>query len=137
MIVVADTNIIIRTVFTEDTPQQSEAVAEILEAADAVVVPLVAFCEAVWVFKSLYGFARADIAEMLRLILSISNVIADSDAVLAGLQMFEEGGDFEDGVIQYTGFQKAGKSAVFVSFDRKAVQRFTRRGIATIIPGTK
>ena len=137
MIVVADTNIIIRAVFTEDTPQQSEAVAEILEAADVVVVPLVAFCEAVWVFKSLYGFARADIAEMLRLILSISNVIADSDAVLAGLQMFEEGGDFEDGVIQYTGFQKAGKSAVFVSFDRKAVQRFTRRGIATIIPGTK
>lgn len=137
MIVVADTNIIIRAVFTEDTPQQSEAVAEILEAADAVVVPLVAFCEAVWVFKSLYGFARADIAEMLRLILSISNVIADSDAVLAGLKMFEEGGDFEDGVIQYTGFQKAGKSAVFVSFDRKAVQRFTRRGIATIIPGTQ
>ena len=37
MIVVADTNIIIRAVFTEDTPQQSEAVAEILEAADAVV----------------------------------------------------------------------------------------------------
>lgn len=135
MIVVADTNAIVRAVFTEDDPKQSKAVLEILKVADAVVVPLVAFCEAVWVFKSVYNFAKKDIVEMLRLILDVSNVIADSDAVQAGLQMLEEGGDFEDGVIQYTGFQKAGKSAVFVSFDKKAVQRFTRRGIATIIPG--
>ena len=135
MIVVADTNVVIRAVFTKDTPEQSREVFALLRQAEAFIVTTVSFCEAVWVFEYVYRFERAYISKMIRKILEISNIVADTEAVLAGLQMYDSGGDFADGVIQHVGFRSAGKPAVFASFDKNAVKRLTRRGVATIIPG--
>lgn len=134
MIVIADSSLVIRTTFTADSPKQSQEVAEFLEKADAVVIPTVAFCEAVLVLEKHYRLSKAYVAKMLRLTLKISNVIVDADAVLAGVQMLECGGEFEDGVIQYTGSQMAAGKAVFASLDGNAVRRFLHQGVATTIP---
>lgn len=133
MNVIADASIIIRSLFTADAPEQSQEVADFLEKADTIVVPMVALCEAVAVLEKNYQLSKQHIAKMLRLTLQISSVVTDADAVLAGIRMLEDGGDFEDGVIQYTGAQKATK-AVFVSLDSCAVRRLSRQGIATAIP---
>ena len=136
MIVVADTNVVVRAVFTKDTPEQSMEVFALLKKADAFIVTTVSFCEAVWVFEYVYKLEQEYVLKMLRRILEIENIIADFDAVRAGLQMLEDGGDFADGVIQHLGFRMAGgREAAFASFDRKAAKRLARRGVATIIPG--
>ncbi len=56
------------------------------------------------------------------------------DVVLSGLRMLDDGGDFADGVVQYTGSQLADGPASYASFDQAAVRRFSARGIAAMIP---
>ncbi|MBR5950397.1 MAG: hypothetical protein IKZ87_03080 [Actinomycetaceae bacterium] len=136
MIVIADSSVIVRMVFTADNPRQSEEVGVFLQKAAAVVIPTVALCEAVSVLEGSYKLSKGYIAKMLRLLLRISTVIVDADAVLAGVQVIEDGGDFEDGVIQYTGRQMSEGKAVFASLDSNAVRRFIHRGIASTIPCT-
>jgi hypothetical protein len=49
--------------------------------------------------------------------------------------MLEKGGDFADGVNEYTGRIMARGAVVFASFDKDAVQILTERGISAMIPG--
>ena len=61
MIVVADTNVILRVIVTLDASQQTEAAITLFEQADEVVIPPTALCEAVWVLHSAYGRDRVSI----------------------------------------------------------------------------
>ena len=134
MIVVADTNIMVRTIVTTDNPQQSKAAFALLKKADKVIVPLVALCETVWVLRSVYKRNRNAIALSIRAIVQTPKIITEHDAVAAGLRMLDDGGDFADGVIQHTGARLAGAPCTYASFDRTAIKRFAARGIAALLP---
>lgn len=62
------------------------------------------------------------------------HAVTDEGAVLAGLRIAEDGGDFADGVIQHVGSVHAGAPSVFLSFDAEAVKLLTMRGVAAVSP---
>ena len=51
MIVVADTNVILRTVITDDDEEQTARAMAFLEKADKIIVPVVVFCEVAWFLR--------------------------------------------------------------------------------------
>lgn len=132
MIVVADTNIVLRLIAAVDDFEQKKAAFQLFKKAEKFVIPVMVFCEYCWVLRK--EMSRQAIAESIRMILHYENVVTDAVAVRAGLRMLDAGGDFADGVIQHTGSQQAGAPSVFASFDRKAVRLLEEQGFATLVP---
>lgn len=132
MITVADTNVIVRIFAKAGNHQQVIAAKNLIRNTKKLVVPTVVFCELVWVLQA--EKSKKDIARDIRLLMQLQNIVVSDDEVLAGLRMLDDGGDFTDGVAQYTGSQLAGAPSTFVSFDQGAVSRLAARGIAAMIP---
>lgn len=126
-----DTNVILRLLVRDDARQTAIAAGE-LENAEAVILSLVALCEAAWVMERTYRFSRAVVAERLRNLIEAPTVECDRSEVEAGLAMLDVGGDFADGVIARLGRSKG--ADVFVSFDRKAVKRLVALGENARLP---
>jgi predicted nucleic-acid-binding protein len=114
----ADTNILVRVIVRDDLAQ-AEIALKLLERADAVFIPLPSLCEFAWVLERTYGLSRALISASIQKIVQRGNVETDARMVSAGLRVFDEGGDFADGVIAAAGVAMG--ADVFVSFDRRAV----------------
>jgi predicted nucleic-acid-binding protein len=123
--IVADTNLLVRAAVGDD-PVQSPLARQALAEADGVAVTLPALCELAWVLRSYYRSSRENIAAAIRAAVLPPTVQTDREAVLAGLAMLDAGGDFADGVIDAEGRRLGGE--VFVSFDRKAVERLESLG---------
>ncbi len=135
MIFIADTNILAR-LFLKDNAAQHAAAVRLLRDATKIVVPVVVFCELVWVLSSRTHpkMGRKEIADSIRFVLNLNNLVTEDDAVLAGLRMLDAGGDFADGIVQYTGSQLVNEPATYASFDQEAVSRLSARGLAAMIP---
>jgi predicted nucleic-acid-binding protein len=133
MIIIADTNILARIV-TKDDESQFEAAQRTFLSSTKIVVPVVVFCELTWLLRSSYKCDGKFIATAIRGILANSKIVTEDDAVLAGLRILDDGGDFADGVVQYTGSLLAGGPSTFASFDQGAVSRLAARGVAAMIP---
>lgn len=125
MKITADANVLLRAIVDDDEAQSARAV-QVLEQADMVAISLHSLCELVCVLRSRYDVSRADVAAAIRALLNTGNVTVNRPAVEAGLDLFEAGGDFADGVIAYDGTWLG--SEVFVSFDKKAVSLLTKLG---------
>ena len=125
MKIVADTNVLVRAVVRDDL-KQARAAAKILKDAELIAVTMPCLCEFVWVLQRVYGFERAEITAAIEALIDSGNVVVNRPAVEAGLAVFDDGGDFADGVIAHEGGWLGGET--FVSFDRKAVSLLARRG---------
>jgi predicted nucleic-acid-binding protein len=134
--VIADTNVLLRFLCQSEADKaQNEAVARLFNEADEIIIPTPVFCELVWVLSSLYKLSREKIASVIHMLLnSDTKLNIREDEVEAGLNMLQAGGDFADGVIAYTGSTMARGHTVFVSFDKKAVQRLNELGVAALSP---
>ena len=84
MIVVADTNVILRTVITDDDEEQTARAMAFLEKADKIIVPVVVFCEVAWFLRQRYKCQKGFVSAALRVILNAEHVVTDEEAVLAG-----------------------------------------------------
>ena len=122
MKIIADTNLLLRFVVSDD-PVQYNLALEILEKAESVVVTNVALCELAWVLRSRYGASRENIAATIIRLRETRNIVLDNAAADAGLSVLEAGADFADGVIDYEGRWLGGET--FVSFDKEAVSALT------------
>jgi predicted nucleic-acid-binding protein len=109
----------------DDQAQQQIAI-ETLSSAELVAISVQSFCEFAWVLDRAYKTARADVADAIRRLLGMGNVVVNRPAVEAGLRVLEAGGDFTDGVIAYDGNWLGGDT--FVSFDKRAVSLIARQG---------
>jgi predicted nucleic-acid-binding protein len=127
----ADTNSLVRAV-VDDDPVQGRLARDALAGADIVALTLPALCEFVRVLARGYHLSGPDIHEAVRRLISADNVAVDRAAAEAGLAMLAAGGDFADGVIAHEGAWLGGE--VFLSFDRKAVDRLQANGIAARLP---
>ena len=125
MTITPDTNVLVR-IMTDDDPDQVPAARQALADADAVIVTTPTLCELVWVLSRSYRLGSARIADTIRALRSVDNVVIDHAAVDAGLAMLEAGGDFADGAIALEGSRHG--DATFLSFDRKAVRLLTAQG---------
>jgi predicted nucleic-acid-binding protein len=73
-----------------------------------------------------YKHPADEIAAAVRRLVDGGNVVMNRQAVQAGLELLEAGGDFADGVIAYEGSWLGAET--FISFDRNAVKLMTARG---------
>jgi predicted nucleic-acid-binding protein len=125
MKITADTNLLVRAV-VGDNAQQSKAAQTALKNADVVALAIPALCELVWVLSQGYKIPTGDIAEAIRRLMNVANVVVNRPAAEAGLALLEAGRDFADGVIAYEG-SWLGADA-FVSFGKKAVKLIEAHG---------
>ena len=125
MNITVDTNILVRAVVRDDE-RQARTASKLLKEADLIAVSLPCLCEFVWVLRRVYNFGQQDVSAALEALLNASNVAVNRPAVDAGLSVFNEGGDFADGLIAYEGNWLGGET--FVSFDKKAVSLVAKQG---------
>jgi len=128
MILVLDTNVLARFLIGDDQAQEEKAQA-IFAKAKKIIIPTIVFCELYWVMSAVYKQPGNVIASAMRGVLNIGNVEAKTDEIEAGLKMIDDGGDFADGVIAYTGGVMAGEPSSFVSFDKQAVRKLSSNGL--------
>lgn len=119
MKVTLDTNVLVRLV-TQDDPAQAAVALRVLKKAAVIAVPTPALCELVWVLLRGYRYTAAQAAHAVRTVLDVRQVVCNTPAVLAGLAMLEQGGDFADGAIAFEGELLGGSE--FLSFDQQAVK---------------
>ncbi len=118
-----DTNVLVRYLAQDDKAQSARATA-LIEKECSVATPgyvgLVVLVEVVWVSEICYGATRIDIAEIVRRILSIRQlVVQEAETTWKALRQFESGrADFADCLIERTA-TAAGCEKV-MTFDRKA-----------------
>jgi predicted nucleic-acid-binding protein len=137
--VVVDTNVIARVVMDDDCAQ-SVIACNALASASLVIVPTYVFCELVWVMRSIKTdtgerrYSDRAIATGIRRFSEFDHLVIATDEVAAGLQMLDAGGDFADGVIEYTGRSLARNAATtFLSFDKNAVSILAKRGLSALL----
>lgn len=127
MRITADTNLLVRIIVRDDHGQAEKAL-HLLSDAEVVFIPPTCLCELVWVLGSTYQLTRDELASSVRAVIDRENVSIDVPTTAAGLRVLEAGGDFADGAIAAAG--AAMGSEIFVSFDRKAIARIAKMGIA-------
>lgn len=127
MRIIADTNVLVRSVVRDDADQALVADAALRDAS-LIVVTVPCLCEFAWVLRKTYGLQRSDISAAIHALHAASNVEMNRPAVEAGLSQLDAGGDFADGAISHEGEWLGGE--IFVSFDRKAVTRLKAQGKA-------
>lgn len=86
-------------------------------------------CEFMWVLRRNERRSRSEVVLALRVLTQQRRVAMDREAVEAGIQLLEAGGDFTDAVGAYEG-KKLG-ATVFVTFDGDAAELLARSGIET------
>jgi predicted nucleic-acid-binding protein len=136
---ILDTNVLVRLVL-DDNSHQSDVAFEVVESATSIIVPTLVFCEFVWVLRTIRNsaggkkYSRKMIAESIRNFIEFDHVSIADDEVEAGLKMLETGGDFADGVIEYTGRALAHNAATtFFSFDKNAVGTLAKSGLSALL----
>jgi predicted nucleic-acid-binding protein len=117
-----DTNVLAR--FFIDDGKDAEAAKQHPAAAAAlaerVLVSVTVLLEFEWVMRGFYGMLRADIARVMRALVSIENVsIEDRGSVLVALDAFAQGLDFADAMH----LARSSRASTFLTFDRRLAKR--------------
>jgi predicted nucleic-acid-binding protein len=90
-----DTNVLVRALVRDD-PSQS-ARAEALLSQHEIFIPVTVMLELEWVLRSRYAYAPKLVAQALKMIAALDNVvIGERVAVLAAAARVTEGWDFAD-----------------------------------------
>jgi predicted nucleic-acid-binding protein len=117
-----DTNVLVRYIVRDDA-RQTAAATKLIESACTAdspgIVTLIALCELVWVLDRGYHYRRAQIALVLRRILSAEDLhVERSELAWQVLNDYEQGkADFADYLIGLTG--KLEKAEATYTFDRR------------------
>lgn len=118
-----DTNVLVRYIAQDDAAQSARATSFIEKECSATTpgfVGLVVLVEVVWVSESNYGAARQEVAEIVRRILSIKQlVVQDAETAWKALRLFESSkADFADCLVARSAIAAGCKSVV--TFDKQA-----------------
>ena len=120
-----DTNVIVRYI-AQDHAAQSARATRLIErecsAASPGFVALVVLVETVWVSESLYRATREEVAQILRRLLSIRQLVVESAEVAwKALRTFETArADFADCLIHHIALSQGCERVV--TFDRQAAK---------------
>jgi predicted nucleic-acid-binding protein len=138
MKVVVDTNILARLLLEPEnaTDEEQRAIAEkLFRQFNSIIIPTHVFCELSWILNSRNKFTKDEIYGAFQHFLKTAKIVFREDEVNAGMLMLEKGGDFADGINEYSGRMMAHGESVFATFDKDAVKLLSERGIAAMIPG--
>ena len=96
-----DTNVLVRYVVQDDSAQLAAAkrlIGRLVTEGRSLFVPVTVALELEWVLRSSYGYAKADVVEVLAGLLSAAELVFESErAMEVTLQLYREGlADFAD-----------------------------------------
>ena len=112
-----DTNVVVRFL-TGDDPTQASRAKAVIDAGD-VFVGTTVLLETEWVLRSVYGFAREDVARALGALAGLPGVSVASPALLGeALQRTVSGMDFADAL--HLG--AAERCEAMLTFDRRFIE---------------
>jgi predicted nucleic-acid-binding protein len=120
-----DTNVLAR-LFVDDDPAQAVAARRFFvdrcTPEEPGFVDRVALCELVWVLSGVYGYGRAEIADVIdRLLASRDIKLEDDDVVSSASTTYRKGGiGFADALIG--GVNRARGCSGTATFDRRAAK---------------
>ena len=119
-----DTNILVRHI-TQDDPRQSKKATKLIESLSADnlgFVSLVVLVELNWVLEKAYGLSRADISDVMDVLLRSREIVVErADVVIQAVRAFRvSSADFPDCLI--TGLSKAAGADGVLTFDAKAAK---------------
>lgn len=120
-----DTNVLVRYIAQDDTGQSKRAsrfIEDECNAATPGFISLVVLVELVWVSESCYGATPTEVANMVRRILGIRQLVVQAaEVVWKALRLFESSkADFADALVECLA-RAAGCSAV-MTFDKAAAK---------------
>jgi predicted nucleic-acid-binding protein len=116
-----DTNVVIRFLTGDDTPQHRRAVA--LFAEHTIWLAKTVLLESEWVLRSAFGFEAAEIARAFHGLIRLPDVrCEDFSAVSAAVAALEKGMDFAD-ALHFVSSREASIEEGFASFDARFVKR--------------
>ena len=118
-----DTNVLVRYIAQDDATQSRRATSFIEKECNEATpgfVGLVVLVEVVWVSESSYGATREEVADIVRRILSIRQlVVQDAETAWKALRLFESSkADFADCLVANSAGAAGCKSVV--TFDKQA-----------------
>ena len=112
-----DTNVVVRFL-TGDDPTQASRAKAVIDAGD-VFVGTTVLLETEWVLRSVYGFAREDVARALGALAGLPGVSVESPVLLGeALQRTVSGMDFADAL--HLG--AAERCEAMLTFDRRFIE---------------
>ena len=112
-----DTNVVVRFL-TGDDPTQASRAKAVIDAGD-VFVGTTVLLETEWVLRSVYGFAREDVARALGALAGLPGVSVESPGLLGeALQRTVSGMDFADAL--HLG--AAERCEAMLTFDRRFIE---------------
>lgn len=119
------TNVLVRYIAQDDAAQSARATKFVEKECDASTpgfIGLVVLVEVVWVSESCYGATRREVAEIVRRLLGVKQlVVQDAEIAWKALRLFESSkADFADCLIERTA-HTAGCERV-VTFDKHAAR---------------
>ena len=81
MKVTLDTNVLVRLATQDDAAQAAKAL-QVLQNATLIAVPTPALCELVWVLLRGYRYTPAQVAQAVRTLIQVRNVVCHTPTVL-------------------------------------------------------
>jgi predicted nucleic-acid-binding protein len=117
-----DTNILARLV-TNDDPVQARQAAALIDAGNALFVPLTVTLELEWVLRGAYALDRPAIVRSFEALLSVRNVRFEKQSdIQRALQYYQSGFDFAD-ALHHAG---ALGCQALATFDQKFIKLATK-----------
>ena len=128
--IAVDTNVVVRLIVADDVAQGQRA-ARLFAQASEIFVAKTVLLETAWVLQSAYGFQRHDVAEALRRLGGLPNVLVeDAEQMAAALDLARSGMDVADALH----LAACPGAALFYSFDRRLIRRAQAAGLRVAEP---
>ncbi len=128
--IAVDTNVVVRLIVADDVAQGQRAARLFAQAAEIFVAKTV-LLETAWVLQSAYGFQRHDVAEALRRLGGLPNVLVeDAEQMAAALDLARSGMDVADALH----LAACPDAAPFYTFDHRLIRRAQAAGLSVTEP---
>ena len=128
--IAVDTNVVVRLIVADDAVQGQRA-ARLFAHAPEIFVPKTVLLETAWVLQSAYGFPRDQVAEALRRLAGLPNVLVeDAEQMAAALDLARSGMDVAD-ALHIAACPQAER---FYTFDRRLIRHAQAAGLSVIEP---
>lgn len=125
-----DTNVVVRLIVADDAVQGQRA-ARLFAQASEIFVARTVLLETAWVLQSAYGFPRDQVAEALRRLAGLPNVLVeDAEQMAAALELAQSGMDVADALH----LAACPEAAPFYTFDRRLIRHAQTAGLNVVEP---
>lgn len=128
--IAVDTNVLVRLLVSDDPAQKDRAVA-LFAHAEAIFIAKTVLLETAWVLQSAYAFPLTEVAEALKKLAGLPNVIVENaERVAQALGQAERGVD----VAEALHVASSSGADTFYTFDQRLIRQAEAQGLVIAEP---